>query len=67
MSNLAFAVLCGALRTTAGGMASKGIRNNNISEYTDFNASDELCKPLRPLFAIPFVGHRRKNLIETTK
>jgi hypothetical protein len=36
-------------------MASKGLRAVNLSSYTIIDAGDELCKPLKPLFAIAFV------------
>jgi len=37
-------------------MASKGVQSINISRYTEFDASDNLSIPLKPLLAIPYVG-----------
>lgn len=36
-------------------MASKGLRTNHLSSYTEIDAGDELRKPLKPLLAIACV------------
>ena len=37
-------------------MASKGLRANHLSSYTEIDAGDELRIPLKPLLAIACVG-----------
>ena len=43
---------------TFGGMASKGLRANHLSRYTEIDAGDELRILLKPLLAIPRVMWR---------
>ena len=44
-----------ALVPTVYAMASKGLRTNHMSSYTEIEAGDELRKPLKPLLGIACV------------
>ncbi len=47
---------CSKIAANVDAMASKGLRANHLSSYTEIEAGDELRKPLKPLLAIACVG-----------